>query len=48
MARFLVNLLAFAICLTIAVLATFYLSCWTGIIALILSLFLAERAGMLK
>lgn len=48
MSRFLVNLLAFATCLTVAVLAAFYLGCWTGVIAMILFLFLAERAGMLK
>ncbi len=48
MARFLIYFLTFAACLTTAILATFYLSCWWGIIALILTLFLAERAGLLK
>jgi hypothetical protein len=48
MARFLINFVTFAACLAIAIVATFYLSCWIGIIALILTLFLAERAGLLR
>jgi hypothetical protein len=48
MARFLIYLLTFAACITIAFLAVFFLSCPWGVVALILSLFLAERAGLLK
>jgi hypothetical protein len=48
MARFLIYFLTFAACLTIAVVATFHLSCWWGIVALILCLFLADRAGLLR
>jgi hypothetical protein len=48
MARFLVYFLTFAACMIIAVLAAFQLGCWMGVIALILCLFLSERAGLLK
>ena len=48
MSRFLVYFATFAVCLTLAILAAFYLSCWIGIVAMILFLFLAERAGLLK
>jgi len=48
MARFLIYLMTFAGCLTIAILTVFYLGCWWAFIALILSLFLAERTGLLR
>ena len=48
MGKFLIYLITFAGCLTVAILAVFFLSCWWGAIALFLSLFLAERAGLLK
>jgi len=48
MARFFVYFLTFAACLTVAVLIMFKMSCWWGVLALILCLFLAERAGLLR
>jgi hypothetical protein len=48
MARFFVYFLTFAACLTVAVLVTFQMTCWWGVLALILCLFLAERAGLLR
>ena len=48
MAKFLIYLVTFAACLTVAVLAMFYLGCWWAVVGLILSLFLAERAGLLR
>lgn len=48
MSRFLLNFLAFALSLTVAVLIAFKLSCWSGILVLVLCLFLAEKAGLLR
>ena len=48
MARFLIYLMTFAACLTISFLTVFYLGCMWAVVALILSLFLAERVGLLR
>ncbi|MHB8897793.1 MAG: hypothetical protein ACYC6Y_03495 [Thermoguttaceae bacterium] len=48
MLRFLLYLLTFAACMTLAVLAAFHMGCLSGVIVLILGLFLADRAGILR